>query len=45
VINAVRETLLYFEANREQIFAAEGEEGDLPLRDPTGQETPETTEQ
>lgn len=39
VIKAVKETLLYFEANRERIFAAEGEDGDLPLQDPADEAT------
>ena len=45
VIKAVKETLLYFEANRDRIFAAEGEEGELPLQGPAGETTRETTEQ
>ena len=43
VIKAVKETLLYFEANREHVFAARGEEGDLPLQD-SDKTTEETTE-
>jgi electron transport complex protein RnfG len=33
VIKAIKETLLYFEGNRDQVFAAQGEEGDPPLQD------------
>lgn len=49
VVKAVKETLLYFEANRDRIFAAEGVEGEPPLQDPgdetTGEKSGETTDQ
>ena len=41
VINAVKETLLYFEANRDEIFAAQGEEGDAPMQDSSKEQTRE----
>lgn len=39
VIKAVKETLLYFEANRDEIFSALGEEEDAPLEDSTEKAT------
>lgn len=45
VVSAVRDTLLYFEANRDQLFAAPGQEGEAPTRDPDTETETETNAQ